>query len=436
MSFSAFLGDTKVNIDEHLKLSEIYRNDQNSSKICLFSNVNRDEYNNIYIFPAIEKCLKLTIENDDYGETVESGGFEEYCRLACAFVLGNNSKAIAQKRCFGVQTISSTGALRLGAQFLREKMSYTTFCTIDPDCRGIYNSVFIAAGFEQAFTLRMPEIETSNFKYLLLDLERVPYRSVLVIGICGITSTGLDPSMSEWYKFASIVERKKIFVFFDATLQGLVSGDVDVDAYPVRYFEQLGFEFFIAQDFSFNMGLVSERPSNLCVVLKSASACKNTKTMISEYIRVTCLTPPLLGAFIVSKILSDNKLRDEYYHNLKCIVAKNEFIRNSLICNLKGLCRRRDWEKYENQKGLYVNIDLTIPQIGHLRNEHHVYVPNGGWFCLSGLSRVNIALFCKRTFKPVLCSHIEDKLHPSVKPLNANHKTVNFKTKKPKIKNR
>ncbi|KAL5275095.1 GOT1 family protein [Megaselia abdita] len=415
MSVSAFASVTKANTDENLKLSEMYRSDHNLRKLCLFSNIPHDEYNRIYIFPAIERCMKIAIEYNTYRISVDSGGIEEYCQLACAFVLGNNSNAIIQNRCFGVQTISSTGALRLGAQFLREKLAYTTFCTIHPDCRGIYNSVFIAAGFEQGFTLRVPEIENTTFKYFLLDLERVPERSVLVIGICGITSTGLEPTMFEWNKIAYIVARKNLFVFFDATFQGLISGDPDTDAYHVRYFEQKGFEFFIAQDFSFNMGLVSERPGNLCVVQKSASTCRNTKAILSEYMRVSCFTPPVLGAHIVSKILSDIYLREEYQENLKAIVLKYEILRNSFICNLKRFCKKYDCEKYENQKGLYVNIDLTLPQIELLQNEH-IYVPNGGWFCIAGLNNVNMDFFCKKIIETVSCANTENS--SSAIPIN------------------
>lgn len=407
MSFSAFSIVEKVNIDEqHLKLTEMFINDQNSKKICLFSNVHYDDYNKIYIFPVVERCLKMIIADDTYRTAVQSSGIEAYCQLACEFVLGNNSKAIAQNRCFGIPTISSIGALRLGAQFLREKLSYTTYCTVFPDFRGIYKGVFTSAGFEKGFALRMPEKENFSFKYFLLDLARVPNRSVLVIGMCGITSTGADPSMLEWYIIAQIVARKGLFVFFDATFQGLVSGDVDLDAYPVRYLEQQGFEFFVAQDFSFNMDLIGERPGNLCVVLKSATACKNTKLILREIMRLSYFSPSVLGTCIVSKILGDLDLRAEYYRNLKGIVIKLDNMRKWFLCTLRGVCRKNYWDKYEGQRGLYLNLELNTNQIEHLRNEHHIYLPNGGWFCLAGLNTLNLSLFCRKIVEVIDCEKL------------------------------
>jgi len=55
-------------------------------------------------------------------------------------------------------------------------------------------------------------------------------------------------------------------VFFDSTYQGLVSGDLDEDAWPVRYFAAAGMEFFAAQSFSKNFGLYG---INACVYISA-----------------------------------------------------------------------------------------------------------------------------------------------------------------------
>lgn len=47
-------------------------------------------------------------------------------------------------------------------------------------------------------------------------------------------------------------------MFFDSAYQGFASGDLDKDAWAIRYFVSEGFELFIAQSFSKNFGLYSE----------------------------------------------------------------------------------------------------------------------------------------------------------------------------------
>lgn len=53
-------------------------------------------------------------------------------------------------------------------------------------------------------------------------------------------------------------QRRFLFPFFDSAYQGFASGDLEKDAWAVRYFVSEGFELFCAQSFSKNFGLYSE----------------------------------------------------------------------------------------------------------------------------------------------------------------------------------
>lgn len=61
-------------------------------------------------------------------------------------------------------------------------------------------------------------------------------------------------------------QRRKLFVFFDSAYQGFASGNLEKDAWAIRYFVSLGFEMFCAQSFSKNFGLYSELSGMLSVV--------------------------------------------------------------------------------------------------------------------------------------------------------------------------
>ena len=69
---------------------------------------------------------------------------------------------------------------------------------------------------------------------------------------------------------------KKLFPFFDTAYQGFASGDLDKDAWSVRYFtDERNFELFCSQSFSKNFGLYNERCGNLTVVIHDTSAIGN-----------------------------------------------------------------------------------------------------------------------------------------------------------------
>lgn len=52
---------------------------------------------------------------------------EDFSSAATAMLLGADSSAIKENRAFGVQTLSGTGALRTGADFLVKQMKKTVF---------------------------------------------------------------------------------------------------------------------------------------------------------------------------------------------------------------------------------------------------------------------------------------------------------------------
>jgi aspartate aminotransferase len=53
-------------------------------------------------------------------------------------------------------------------------------------------------------------------------------------------------------------QEKKLFPYFDSAYQGFASGDLEKDAFAVRYFEQRGFELVCSQSFAKNFGLYSK----------------------------------------------------------------------------------------------------------------------------------------------------------------------------------
>ncbi len=59
-------------------------------------------------------------------------------------------------------------------------------------------------------------------------------------------------------KIYLIYKKKRLFPFFDVAYQGFCSGDLDKDAFAVRFFVQENHELFVAQSFAKNLGLYSK----------------------------------------------------------------------------------------------------------------------------------------------------------------------------------
>lgn len=250
---SIFENLPKFHKSDRLRIIQAYNNDEDPKKVCLFSNEYRDESENPFLLPVVTKCMK-TIAGRDLSNVKDLLSFcdlDEYARLTCELMFGENSKVIQENRCLAINTVSNSGAVAIGAEFLR-KQGYTNFVVESPYSIADYANTFKTAGFLKQHNFRLPEVSVrdSRYKNMITDLENAPPKSVVIFRMCGLDTTGLDPTPAEWEMILRIIKENEMFPFFDANYHGLLSGDTDVDAWPVRYFIAKGMEFFVAQSYS------------------------------------------------------------------------------------------------------------------------------------------------------------------------------------------
>lgn len=69
-------------------------------------------------------------------------GPETFTKASTTLLLGEDSPAIKENRAHGIQALSGTGALRLGAEFLSRKLGRTIVYNSDPTW-GKYSSHFL-----------------------------------------------------------------------------------------------------------------------------------------------------------------------------------------------------------------------------------------------------------------------------------------------------
>jgi aspartate/tyrosine/aromatic aminotransferase len=113
-----------------------------------------------------------------------------------------------------------------------------------------------------------PETQAVNLAGMLAVLENTAEaHHVVILQACAHNPTGVDLSQTQWARMMDVVKRKKLFVVFDIAYQGFATGDIDGDAWAVRYFvEELILNgppehpgLCVAQSFSKNFGLYGER---------------------------------------------------------------------------------------------------------------------------------------------------------------------------------
>ena len=88
---------------------------------------------------------------------------------------------------------------------------------------------------------------------MLRYLNILPAGSIVLLHAAAHNPTGVDPTQENWRLIADLMKSKKLFPFFDTAYQGFASGSLEIDAYPIRLFNEIGFQMIVAQSYAKNM---------------------------------------------------------------------------------------------------------------------------------------------------------------------------------------
>ncbi|KAG9346145.1 hypothetical protein JZ751_007963 [Albula glossodonta] len=247
------------------KLTADFREDKDPKKLNLGVGAYRTDDCQPWVLPVVKKVERMIVEDQSLNhEYLPILGLPEFRSSASKIALGEDSPAIQENRVGGVQGLGGTGALKIGAEFLRRwyngQNNTATPVYVSAPTWENHNGVFADAGFKDIRPYKYwdPEKRGLALSAFLDDLEKAPERSIFVLHACAHNPTGTDPTPDEWKKIAEVMKRRNLFVFFDSAYQGFASGSLDKDAWAIRYFVSEGFELLCAQSFSKNFGLYSE----------------------------------------------------------------------------------------------------------------------------------------------------------------------------------
>jgi aspartate aminotransferase len=233
-----------------------------------------------------------------------------------------------------------------------------------------------------------------NFEGMISALEGAPEKSIIVLHACAHNPTGVDPTQDQWKKIAAVMRKKSLFPFFDCAYQGFASGDLNRDAWAVRYFVEQGFELLIAQSYAKNFGLYGERAGCFHYVAGPGSAGAETSTRVASQLailqRSEISNPPAYGARIASLCLNDVSLFAEWEDNLRTMSGRIIDMRKALRGKLEELKTPGTWNHITEQIGMFSFTGLSETQVAKLRSDAHIYMTKNGRVSMAGLNTHNV----------------------------------------------
>ncbi|KAK3877354.1 hypothetical protein Pcinc_017928 [Petrolisthes cinctipes] len=377
---------------EVFAVSKAFTDSTNEKKVNLSVGAYRTDEGKPWVLPVVRKVeQELAADNTLNHEYLPILGLEAFSTAAAKMLLGATHPAITGGRVTAVQTLSGTGGLRVAAEFLGRVLKYNTAYHSAPTW-GNHNLIFKQAGFTNIAPYRYWDggKRGLNFDGMIEDLSNAPENSVIILHACAHNPTGVDPTQEQWKKIADVIEKRKLFPLFDSAYQGFASGDLDNDAWAVRYFAERGFEMMGTQSFSKNFGLYNERIGNLMVVVKDTACIVPMKSQLTLLVRGSYSNPPCHGARIVSRVLNDPALFEEWKGCIRTMSGRIIEMRKGLRERLEKLGTPGTWDHITAQIGMFSFTGLTAAQAKHIADKYHIFLLSSGRINMCGITTGNI----------------------------------------------
>jgi len=329
--------------------------------------------------------VKLTNSNLNK-EYLPIDGLSEFNKHSAKLIFGE----LVSPRIVTVQALSGTGSLRLGTAFIKFFLPDSSIYISEPTWVNHFN-ICRDSGV-QAKTYRYFNNKTNSldFQGMCEDIKNAPPRSVILLHACAHNPTGADPTIDQWNILADIIKEKGHFTYFDCAYQGFASGDLDRDAAAIRLFIKKGMELFCAQSYAKNMGLYGERIGALHVACATERDATVVLSQLKVVIRGMYSSPPIHGAMIVSTVLNDPVLFEEWKAEMKIMSDRIILMRQMLVDALKQRNTPGDWNNIIHQIGMFSFTGLTAEQCEILTKKYHIYLTKNGRISMPGLSTKTI----------------------------------------------
>ncbi|OUM65228.1 hypothetical protein PIROE2DRAFT_41865, partial [Piromyces sp. E2] len=296
------------------------------------------------------------------------------------------------RKASGIQTISGTGALRLCCEFLK-KFTTNKIYISDPTWSN-HKKIIEEAGLEYDTYFYWDQKEKKiNIEKWIETIKNAPDHSVFIMHACAHNPTGMDPTSEQWIKIRDAMRIKQHIPLFDCAYQGFASGDLNRDAFAVRLFANYNFEMFVAQSFSKNLGLYSERCGCLTMICNTASAMERCRSQLAYIARAHVSNPPAFGAKIATLIMNTPELFYEWEENLAVMSGRIIQMRKRFYSILLELNTPGNWKHIIEQIGPFCYTGLSVKQSITLREKFHIYLTDTGRISVTGLNENNIQYF-------------------------------------------
>ena len=376
--------------DPILTLMERFKEDPRSDKVNLSIGL---YYNEDGIIPQLQAVAeaeaRLNAQPHGASLYLPMEGLNSYRHAIAPLLFGADHPVLKQQRVATIQTLGGSGALKVGADFLKRYFPESGVWVSDPTWEN-HVAIFAGAGFEVSTYPWYDEATNGvRFNDLLATLKTLPARSIVLLHPCCHNPTGADLTNDQWDSVIEILKARELIPFLDIAYQGFGAG-MEEDAYAIRAIASAGLPALVSNSFSKIFSLYGERVGGLSVLCEDAEAAGRVLGQLKATVRRNYSSPPNFGAKVVAAVLNDEALKASWLAEVEEMRTRILAMRQELVKVLSTEMPERNFDYLLNQRGMFSYTGLSAAQVDRLREEFGVYLIASGRMCVAGLNAQNV----------------------------------------------
>jgi aromatic-amino-acid transaminase len=375
--------------DPILTLVETFHADNRSQKVNLGIGLYYDEEGRIPLLDSVQQAEAARAAAPSPRPYLPMEGAANYRSAVQKLLFGAEHQAVQQQRIATIQTIGGSGALKVGADFIKRYFPQSEAWISNPSWDN-HRAIFEGAGI-QVHDYPYYDAHSGGllFDDMLATLKQLPAHSVVLLHPCCHNPTGVDLNTAQWDALIPVVQEGKLLPFLDIAYQGFGQG-LDEDAYAIRALTNSGISFFVSNSFSKNLSFYGERCGGLSIICQSKEEAERVLGQMKATVRRNYSSPPTHGGQITAAVMNDPMLFAQWETEVAQMRVRIKAMRQQLFAVLSARLPERDFSYFTTQQGMFSYTGLSPAQVDRLRDEFAVYLVRSGRMCVAGLNSRNV----------------------------------------------
>ena len=375
--------------DPILSLNEDFQKDPRPHKINLSIGIYFDDVGRIPVLESVQRAEAKLLAAGGAKPYLPIEGAANFRSAVQALLFGADHEAVTSGRIATIQSVGSSGGLKVGADFIARWFPGSGVWVSDPTWDN-HRSMFEGAGIAvQTYPYYDAKTGGVRFADMIAALDKLPAKSIVLLHACCHNPTGVDLTRAQWDELVPLLKRRQLIPYLDLAYQGFGDGIAE-DAYAIRAIAAAGLSAFVANSFSKSMSVYGERAGALSVVCPDAAQAALVLGQLKFTVRRNYSSPPIHGGQIVARVLTDPELRPLWESELAAMRTRMLAMRKQLHGVLSAKLPGRDFGYFLSQRGMFSYTGLSAAQVDRLREEFAVYLIRSGRLCVAGLNTGNV----------------------------------------------